>query len=67
MPGTPSGHIEQLPSGSWRAKVHAGKDPLTGEIRFRKTCKSELAAQIELGRLLALAQAARLWGPAGKG
>ncbi len=55
-----SGHIEQLPSGSWRAKVYAGKDPLTGrEIRFRKTCKCELAAQIELGKLLALAQAGR--------
>jgi hypothetical protein len=23
---TPSGHIEQLPSGSWRAKVYAGTD-----------------------------------------
>ena len=33
-----------------RAKVYAGRDPLTGrEIRFRKTCKSELAAQKELG------------------
>jgi DNA-binding transcriptional regulator YhcF (GntR family) len=57
---TPSGHIEQLPSGSWRAKVYAGKDPLTGrEIRFRKTRKTELDAQIELGKLLALAQAGR--------
>jgi hypothetical protein len=64
----PSGHIEQLQSGSWRAKVYAGKDPLTGrEIRFRKTCKSELAAQIELGKLLALAQARRLRGPGGEG
>src|SRR5262245_4317782 len=25
MPDTPSGHIEQLPSGSWRAKVYAGR------------------------------------------
>ncbi len=50
---TPSGHVEQLPSGSWRAKVYAGKDPLTGrEIRFRRTCKTELPAQIELGKLL---------------
>jgi len=50
MPHTPSGHIEQLPSGSWRARVRAGKDPLTGrEIRFRKTCKTEPEAQIELG------------------
>jgi hypothetical protein len=37
----------QLPSGSWRAKVYAGTDPLTGrEIRFLKTCKTERAAQI---------------------
>jgi len=55
-----SGHIEQLPSGSWRAKVYAGKDPLTGrEIRFRKTCKTKRDAQIELGKLLALAQDGR--------
>jgi hypothetical protein len=24
------GHIEQLPSGSWRVKVYGGTDPLTG-------------------------------------
>jgi integrase len=60
MTRTPSGHIEQLPSGAWRAKVYAGKDPLTGrEIRFRKTRKTEVEAQIELGRLLALARAGR--------
>ena len=60
MAGTPTGHIEQLPSGSWRAKVYAGTDPLTGrEIRFRRTCKTERAAQIELGKLLAMAQAGR--------
>ena len=42
---TSSGHIEQLPSGSFRVKVYAGKDPLTGrEIRLRKTCKAEVAA-----------------------
>ncbi len=58
--GTPSGHIERLPSGSWRAKVYARTDRLTGrEIRFRKTCKTERAAQIELGKLLAMAQAGR--------
>jgi transposase len=51
MTRAPSGHIEQLPSGSWRAKVHAGKDPLTGrEIRFRKTRTTEVEAQIELRR-----------------
>jgi len=60
MTRAPSGHIEQLPSGSWRAKVYAGKDPLTGrELRFRKTRKTEVEAQIELGRLLALARAGR--------
>jgi hypothetical protein len=41
-------------------KVYAGIDPLTGrEIRFRKTCKTERAAQIELGKLLAQATAGR--------
>jgi integrase len=60
MVHSPSGHIEQLPSGSWRAKVYAGKDPLTGrEIRFRKTRKTEVEAQIALGKLLALARAGR--------
>jgi DNA-binding transcriptional regulator YhcF (GntR family) len=60
MTHTPSGHIEQLPSGSWRAKVYAGTDPLTGrEIRFRKTRKTEVEAQIELGKLLELARAGR--------
>jgi integrase len=52
------GHIEQLPSGSWRVKVYGGTDPLTGrEIRLRKTCKTERAAQIELGKLLEQAAA----------
>jgi integrase len=41
-------------------KVYAGTDPLTGrEIRFRKTCKTERAAQIELGKLLQQAAAGR--------
>ena len=57
---SPYGHIEQLPSGSWRAKVYAGKDPPNGrEIRFRKTRKTEVEAQIELGKLLELAPARR--------
>ena len=60
MTRSPYGHIEQLPSGSWRAKVYAGKDPLSGrEIRFRKTRKTEVEAQIELGKLLELARAGR--------
>jgi integrase len=54
------GHIEQLPSGSWRVKVYGGTDPLTGrEIRLRKTCKTERAALIELGELLEQAAAGR--------
>jgi integrase len=41
-------------------RAYAGKDPLTGrEIRFRKTRKTEVEAQIELGRLLELARAGR--------
>ena len=41
-------------------KVYAGADPLTGrEIRLRKTCKTERAARIELGKLLEQAAAGR--------
>jgi len=41
-------------------KVYGGTDPLTGrEIRLRKTCKTERAAQIELGKLLERAEAGR--------
>jgi hypothetical protein len=55
-----SGYIQQLPSGAFREIVYAGKDPLTvREIRFRKTCKTDRDAQIELGKLLALAEAGR--------
>jgi integrase len=60
MASTPNGHIERLPSGSWRAKVYAGTDPLTGrEIRLRRTCRTERAAQIELGKLLEQADVGR--------
>jgi hypothetical protein len=52
--------MERLPSGSWQVKVYAGTDPLTGrEIRLRKTCKTERAAQIERGKLLEQAAAKR--------
>ena len=55
-----SGYIQQLPSGSFRVSVYAGTDPLTGrQIRLRKTCKTERAAQIELGKLLEQAAAGR--------
>ncbi|MBV9794982.1 MAG: GntR family transcriptional regulator [Actinobacteria bacterium] len=47
------GHVEPLPSGSFRVSVYAGVDPLTRqEIRLRSTVKDERLAQIELGRLL---------------
>ena len=55
-----SGYIQQLPSGSFRVSVYAGTDPLTGrQIRLRQTCKTERAAQIELGKLLEQAAAGR--------
>ncbi len=53
MPRVAKGHIEQLPSGSFRVSVYAGTDPLTRrEIRLKSTVKTEQQAQIELGRLL---------------
>ena len=55
-----SGHIEQLPSGSYRVHVYAGTDPLTGrELRHRETAKTMDQAQIVLGRLLEDAAAGR--------
>ncbi len=53
------GHIEQLPSGSWRVKVYGGTDLAGREIRLRKTCKTERAARIEIGKLLKQAAAGR--------
>ena len=48
-----SGYIQQLPSCAFRVSVYAGTDPLTGrQIRLRRTCKTERAAEIELGKLL---------------
>ena len=53
MPRVAKGHVEQLPSGSWRARVYAGIDPITQrEIRLKATAKTEQQAHIELGRLL---------------
>ena len=60
MAAARGGYIQQLPSGSFRVSVYAGTDPLTGrQIRLRKTCKTERAAQIELGKLLEQAAAGR--------
>jgi integrase len=48
-----SGHVERLPSGSLRVSVLAGRDPLTGrQVWHRKTVRTEVEAQIALGRLL---------------
>jgi integrase len=53
MARTRSGYIQQLPSGAFRVSVYAGTDPLTGrQIRLRRTCTTERAAEIELGKLL---------------
>jgi integrase len=53
MPKGPRGYIERLPSGSYRARVYAGTDPITRrEIRLYATAKDEVQAQIELGKLL---------------
>jgi hypothetical protein len=53
MATTAKGHIEQLPSGSYRVKVYAGTDPVTGrERRLRETCPDEPSAAAALARLL---------------
>jgi integrase len=53
---TARGHIEQLPSGSFRVHVYAGTDPVTGKPRRRKqTCPDEASAAAALGKLLAQA------------
>ncbi len=46
------GHVEQLPSGSYRAVVYGGIDPLTGrECRVREVCKTYAAAEKALTKL----------------
>jgi integrase len=55
MAPTRPGHIERLPSGSYRVIVYAGTDPLTGRrLRFRQTVKTEEQAHILLGKMLEL-------------
>ncbi len=61
MPRVAKGHIEQLPSGSFRVSVYAGMDPLTRRpIRLKTTAKTEQQARIELGRLLKDASEGRM-------
>src|SRR5215469_3247012 len=53
MVSTRPGHIERLPSGSYRVIVYAGTDPVTGRrLRYRRTVKTEQQARIVLGKLL---------------
>src|SRR5215471_5082509 len=53
MANTVRGHIEQLPSGSFRVHVYAGTDPVTGrQRRLRETCPDDATAAATLGRLL---------------
>jgi integrase len=60
MAKTSRGHIQRLPSGSFRVKVYAGTDPVTGKERMlRQTCPDEAAAHAALGRLLAEADGGR--------
>ena len=54
------GHIQQLPSGSFRVKVYAGTNPVTGKQRLlRQTCPDEASAHAALGQLLAEADGGR--------
>jgi integrase len=49
-----TGHVEQLPSGAYRAVVYAGTDPLTRRQQYLKSgrVRTEEQARIELGKLL---------------
>ena len=48
----PRGYIAELPSGSWRAVVYAGINPLTGKQRqLRETAKTHAAAEDALTKL----------------
>jgi hypothetical protein len=53
MVATQRGHIERLPSGSYRVHVYAGIDPVTHKPRrLKQTCPDEPSAVIALGTLL---------------
>jgi hypothetical protein len=61
MAATPRGHIEQLPSGSFRVHVYAGTDPVTGKPRrIRETCPDDATAAATLGCRCAAPLARRL-------
>ena len=65
---TARGHIEQLPSGSFRVSVYAGINPVTGKPRrLKQTCPNEASAAAALGKLLAQAGDGEAASPTGKG
>ena len=60
MAKTSKGHIQQLPSGSFRVKVYAGTDPVTGKARLlRQTCPDEAAVHAALSWMLVEADGGR--------
>ena len=60
MANTARGHIEKLPSGSFRVHVYAGTDPVTGKPRrLKQTCPDEASAAAALGQLLGQADGDR--------
>ena len=53
-----TGSIERLPSGSFRAVVRAGKDPITGKlIKLTETFGTEDEARSARDRMLVLVEA----------
>ena len=58
MATTEKGHIELLPSGSYRVQVYFGIDPVTDNARrVKRTVKTEAKAAAELANLLRAAEA----------
>ena len=54
------GRLRPSSSPTFRVDVYGGTDPVAKRrIRFRKTCKDEVTARIELGKFLAQAQAGK--------
>jgi integrase len=56
----PKGYVERLPSGSFRIRVYAGVDPLTGkEVYLKETVKRAEDVEPTKQRLLASAEAGK--------
>jgi integrase len=53
-----TGSIERLPSGSFRAVVRAGTDPITGKrVKLTETCLTDVEARAARDRMLAQVEA----------